>query len=134
MRTIGFEDIDDIALGASLLGAGGGGDPYIGKLMVLSAIRAYGPVTLLDPEEIADDALVLPIGMMGAPTVLQEKGIGSNEVGALFDMAKRAYGRAPDAFMCTEAGGVNSMMPLCASARLGVPLVDAPARNCKWRP
>ena len=49
MIKLGFEDIDDIALGASLLGAGGGGDPYIGKLMVLSAIRECGPITLLDP-------------------------------------------------------------------------------------
>ena len=125
MRIIGLEDIDDIALGASLLGAGGGGDPYIGKLMVLSAIRECGPITMLDPEEVADDALVVPIGMMGAPTVLAEKGIGSNEVQALYEMTTRVYGKAPDAFMCTEAGGVNSMMPLCASARLGIPLVDA---------
>ena len=32
MRKIGISDIEDIALGATLLGAGGGGDPYIGKL------------------------------------------------------------------------------------------------------
>ena len=33
MRKIGIPEIEDIALGAALLGAGGGGDPYIGKLM-----------------------------------------------------------------------------------------------------
>ena len=125
MRKIGFDDIHDLALGASLLGAGGGGDPYIGKLMVMSAIRQYGPVTLLDADEIADDALVLPIGMMGAPTVLAEKGIGITEIPALLEMAVRVYGRKPDAFMCTEAGGVNSMMPLCAGARLGIPVADS---------
>lgn len=125
MIKLGFEDIDDIALGASLLGAGGGGDPYIGKLMVLSAIRECGPITLLDPEEVSDDALIIPIGMMGAPTVLAEKGIGNNEVQALLDMLVDYFGKKPDAFMCTEAGGVNSMMPLCASARLGIPLIDA---------
>ena len=125
MIKLGFEDIDDIALGASLLGAGGGGDPYIGKLMVLSAIRECGPITLLDPDEVSDDALIVPIGMMGAPTVLAEKGIGNNEVQALLDMLVDYFGKKPDAFMCTEAGGVNSMMPLCASARLGIPLIDA---------
>ena len=61
MRKIGLGEIDDLALGASLLGAGGGGDPYIGKLMVLSAIRECGEVTLLSPEEVADDALILPM-------------------------------------------------------------------------
>ena len=38
MRTISYEDIDDLALGATLLGTGGGGDPYIAKLMVKQAI------------------------------------------------------------------------------------------------
>jgi DUF917 family protein len=30
MRYIGVKEIEDIALGASLLGSGGGGDPYVG--------------------------------------------------------------------------------------------------------
>ena len=64
MRKIGLSEIEDIALGASLLGAGGGGDPYIGKLVAMGAVRERGPVTLLDPEEIPDDALVVPIAMM----------------------------------------------------------------------
>ena len=75
MRKIGLSEIEDIALGASLLGAGGGGDPYIGKLVAMGAVKERGPVTLLDPEEIPDDALVVPIAMMGAPTILGEKGV-----------------------------------------------------------
>ncbi len=44
MRTIDIGDIDDMALGATLLGTGGGGDPYIAKLMVKQAIEKYGAV------------------------------------------------------------------------------------------
>ena len=73
MRILEIKHIEDIALGASLLGAGGGGDPYIGKLMAMGALKKYGPVTLLDPDEVPDDALILPMAMMGAPTVLVEK-------------------------------------------------------------
>lgn len=76
MRKIGIKEIEDIALGAALLGAGGGGDPYVGKLVAMGAVKECGEVTLLDPDEIPDDALVVPIAMMGAPTVLAEKGIG----------------------------------------------------------
>ena len=79
MRKIGIREIEDIALGAALLGAGGGGDPYIGKLMAIGAIRECGEVTLISPEEVPDDALIMPIAMMGAPTVLCEKGIGDME-------------------------------------------------------
>ena len=68
MRKIGIPEIEDIALGAALLGAGGGGDPYVGKLVAIGAVQECGPVTMLDPDEVPDDALVVPIAMMGAPT------------------------------------------------------------------
>ena len=48
LRKIGLKEIEDIALGAALLGAGGGGDPYIGKLVAIGAVKEHGPVTLLD--------------------------------------------------------------------------------------
>src|SRR4051794_36861860 len=72
-RTISADDLDDIALGAAVLGTGGGGDPYIGKLMAARALRDHGPVQLIHPDELDDDALVIPVGMMGAPTVMVEK-------------------------------------------------------------
>lgn len=124
MRKIGVPEIEDIALGASLLGAGGGGDPYVGKLVAIGAVKECGPVTLLSTEEVPDDALVVPIAMMGAPTVLAEKAIGGNEYKKLFDMVSRFFGQEIYAFMPMEAGGVNSMLPIAASARLGLPLVD----------
>ncbi|MDO4266143.1 MAG: DUF917 domain-containing protein [Eubacteriales bacterium] len=124
MREIGLKEIEDIALGAALLGAGGGGDPYIGKLVALGAVRECGPVKLLSPEEVADDALIAPIAMMGAPTILCEKGIGGTEYQTLYDTMSQFFGRKIDAFMPMEAGGVNSMLPIAAAARLGLPLVD----------
>ncbi len=124
MRKIGIKEIEDIALGAALLGAGGGGDPYVGKLMAIGAIRECGEVTLLDPDEVPDDALVVPIAMMGAPTVLAEKAVNGNEYRTLYETVKAYYGRDIYAFMPIEAGGVNSMLPIVAAARLGLPLVD----------
>ena len=124
MRTIGIQEIEDIALGAALLGAGGGGDPYVGKLVAMGAVKECGPVTLLDPEEVPDDALLVPIAMMGAPTVLGEKGIGGSEYQTLYNMVSQFFGKQIYAFMPIEAGGVNSMLPIAACARLGLPLVD----------
>lgn len=39
MRKIGIPEIEDIATGAALLGAGGGGDPYVGKLVAIGAVE-----------------------------------------------------------------------------------------------
>lgn len=124
MRKIGIPEIEDIALGAALLGAGGGGDPYIGKLVAIGAVQQHGPVTLLDPQEVPDDALVVPIAMMGAPTILGEKAVGGSEYETLYETVSSFYGKPIYAFMPIEAGGVNSMLPIAAAARLGLPLVD----------
>ncbi|WP_079535428.1 DUF917 domain-containing protein [Phoenicibacter congonensis] len=124
MRKIEIPEIEDIATGAALLGAGGGGDPYVGKLVAMGAVQEMGPVTLLDPDEVPDEALIIPIAMMGAPTVLAEKAIGGTEYKKLFDMVSKFFGEEIFAFMPMEAGGVNSMLPIAASARLNLPMVD----------
>lgn len=125
MRKIGLQEIDDIARGASLLGSGGGGDPYIGRLIAMRAVRECGPAQLIESDEIPDDALIVPIAMMGAPTVLVEKAIGLHEFEELSDMVRRYFNKDIYAFMPMEAGGLNSMMPIAAAARMHLPFVDA---------
>ncbi len=124
MNKIGIEQLDDIALGASLLGAGGGGDPYIGKLIAINAIKECGPVTLIDPDEVPDDAFVMPIAMMGAPTVMTEKAMGGEEYRIIADTVAQYFGKTVYATMPMEAGGMNSMLPIAAAARLGLPMID----------
>lgn len=124
MRELNIKDIEDIALGAALLGAGGGGDPYIGKLIAMGAVRENGPAILIDPEELKDDDQVVAIAMMGAPTVLAEKAIGGNEYRVLMDMVSQFLGKDVDAIFPIEAGGVNSMLPIAASAHMNIPIVD----------
>ena len=132
MRKIGIKEIEDIALGAALLGAGGGGDPYVGKLVAMGAVKECGEVTLLDPDEIPDDALVVPIAMMGAPTVLAEKGIGGSEYKTLYDMVSQFFGKKIYAFLPIEAGGVNSMLPI-AVCRWSMPTEWAEHfRSFRW--
>ncbi len=41
MRLLDEANIEDIALGAAVLGSGGGSNPYIGMLVAREAIRRY---------------------------------------------------------------------------------------------
>ena len=67
-------DLPDLARGAAFLGTGGGGNPYIGRLMVELAMRETGrDLELLDLADVPDDALLIPTAMMGAPTCIVEK-------------------------------------------------------------
>jgi DUF917 family protein len=124
MRLLHPENVEDIALGAAVLGTGGGGDPYIGKLMGISAIREFGPVTLLSLDEIDDDALIVPTAMMGAPTVMVEKLPKGDEIIKAFHALESYLGRKITATMSAEAGGLNSVTPLTVAARLRLPMVD----------
>ena len=125
MREITVDDLEDIALGAAVLGTGGGGNPYVGKLMARGVMERRGPVRLLDPEELADDDLVVPSAMMGAPTVMVEKIPRGDEVVRAFEALQTYLGRPVRATMSCEAGGLNSTTPFTVAAELGIPLVDA---------
>lgn len=56
--------------------------------------------------------------------VIGEKAIGEHEYARLFTAMKQYLGKEVFAFMPIEAGGVNSMLPIAAAARLGLPMVD----------
>lgn len=124
LRTIHAEDLEDIAIGGAILGTGGGGDPYVGKLMAQEAIRKHGPVKLVDVDELPDDALVVPVCMMGAPTVMTEKLPQGDELMNAFRQLEKVLGRKIDAVLCGEAGGINSTTPFVVAAASGLPLVD----------
>lgn len=119
-------DLPDVARGAAFLGAGGGGNPYVGRLMVELALTETGrTLELLDLAEVPDDALLIPTNMMGAPTCIVEKLPEGMEAARSLQRLERHLGRTAFATMPVEAGGVNSMIPLVVALRLGIPVVDA---------
>jgi hypothetical protein len=124
IKSINFADMEHIALGGAFLGTGGGGDPYIGRLIAQQAIAASGPVEVIDVEDLADDALIVPVAMMGAPTVMLEKLPRGDEALSALRALEAVLGRKADAIFCIEAGGLNSTIPIAVAATAGLPIVD----------
>jgi uncharacterized protein len=124
-RLVAEEDLEDLARGAAVLGTGGGGNPYIGKLLARQAIREHGPVRLVDAAEVPDDVVVVQSAMMGAPTVMVEKLPRGDEVVNALLALQDHLGRQVTHVVCGEAGGINSTIPFVAAARAGLPLIDA---------
>ena len=118
-------DLGDLCRGAAFLGTGGGGDPYIGRLMVQQAMDLGKSVEIIDPSEVPDDALVVPTAMMGAPTVLVEKLPRGDEAILSLRKIEALLGRKAYATMPIEVGGINSTMPLVVGAYTGLPVIDA---------
>ena len=120
-------DIDEIALGAAVLGTGGGGDPHVGSLIAKRLIRLHGPVPLIAVDELTDDDFVVPIGGIGAPSVSVERIQAESELLAALRAIERAVGRTATAVMPIEVGGGNSMIPIATAALAGLPMVDGDA-------
>jgi DUF917 family protein len=121
---IGAESLPDLSLGAVFLATGGGGDPYVSFLIAKQVLEEHGPVELLDPEELDDEAYVVTIGGVGAPTVSLELLPSRVDAAQTLDAFESHVGRTVDAVISFEIGGGNSLIPLVAAAGRGIPVVD----------
>ncbi len=124
MKTIRLEHLDDLALGSVFLATGGGGDPHVPKLIAYEAIKRYGPVSVIHPNDVADDAFVVPIGSVGAPTVSLELLPSIDDAALTIEAFEKYVGHKIDAVASFEIGGGNSLIPLVAAAGKGIPVID----------
>lgn len=124
-RVLKSDDIEALAIGAWILGTGGGGDPYHKLLNMRQLYNAGYSVTLVDPMSLPDDALVAIVSNMGAPIVGQERLADPEFSVRPLRIMERHLGRKFDAVMALEIGGGNGLQPLLISALTGLPVVDA---------
>jgi DUF917 family protein len=118
-------DIEQIAIGAGILGTGGGGNPYRGMIRAIGQLEQGRTLRVVRMDELPDDALVVPMGGMGAPTVgLEKLGRGDEGMTAVREL-QQFLGVEIAATVPVEIGGGNSFAPLIAAAMLGLPTVDA---------
>jgi DUF917 family protein len=127
-RTIGEQELRDIITGAAFMGAGGGGSPQDG-LKLLEELVSLGKskLTVISPEEMAQDELAVMVAEIGAPKVFSEVDSFPETVTAFTVMQEAASqaGRSIKYLMAGELGGFNTMVPLYVAALKGVPFVDA---------
>ena len=114
----------DLARGAVFLGTGGGGDPYVGELFLRKQLAAGLQPQVVPVDSLADDAFVVTIAGVGAPTVLVEHLVSESALLDLLARAEQMYARKIDAIISAEIGGANAMFPLAVSAMTGLPVVD----------
>jgi DUF917 family protein len=125
VRLLTEEALENLAVGAAILGTGGGGNPYVGKLLAQRAIFECGPVEVVPVDEVPDDAVTVFSAMMGAPTVMVEKIPRGDELVRAVEALQEHLGRPITHVVPAEVGGINSTLPIAAAARLRLPVVDA---------
>jgi DUF917 family protein len=114
-----------VGRGCAMLGAGGGGDPRLSVLMAAWAVEQHGAPPLVSFDELAPDALVMPCGLVGAPTVADERIVSGDEGAELRDAVEALLGAPVAALMAYQLAGANGLLPVTWAARMGLPLADA---------
>ena len=125
LSSVTLDDTQAIAIGAGVLGTGGGGSAYLNRLRLDNELKNRGgPVAIIQADDVPDDALVCAVGGMGAPTVSNEKLQEGQEI-------KRAVRALEDhlrqkiyAIVIGEIGGGNALGPMITALQLGLPVVD----------
>lgn len=124
-REIALDDIESLAVGAWVLGTGGGGNPYLCLLNMRALYKEGRRVELMPASDLDDEAWVGVVASMGAPLVGIERLTDSLIIARAVRLMEEHTGRRFDALMGMEIGGGNGVRPLMAAAHLGVPVVDS---------
>src|SRR5215204_5303453 len=117
--------LERIAIGAGILGTGGGGNPYLGKLHALEVLSTGAEIRVVGVDEVSEDAFVTSVGGMGAPIVSYERIRRDEEELLALRALERHVGRHFTHLVPGEIGGSNSIRPLVVGAQTGLPVVDA---------
>jgi DUF917 family protein len=124
LAPITLDDIEALAVGAWILGTGGG-SPYLGLLNMRQLYAAEHRVSLISPLDLADEDWVAVVSNMGAPLVGQERLADSRNIARAVEIREGLLGTKFRAVMPLEIGGGNGIQPLMAAAQLGLPVVHA---------
>ncbi|MCX5751333.1 MAG: DUF917 domain-containing protein [Candidatus Saganbacteria bacterium] len=129
-----WQDCEDYLLGCTIMGTGGGGDPIAGGKLLAEALDQGLELAWISATDLSDNdwvASAFGLGSIAPPTEERQKEI--NRLGLHIHPKYsdwpikelvRIAGAKLSAIVPVELGGLNSVYPLVASARLGLPCVD----------
>jgi hypothetical protein len=122
LRTLNHQDLLDLADGAAIFSAGGGGNPEEGyKIADKLASQGY-TVKLVAPLEVPDDAKVVNFACVGATTAIEYDSVAAAKT---LSTLEEYAGFSAYATIPVELGGFNTLAAVDVAARCNIPVVDA---------
>jgi uncharacterized protein len=122
----GLADIEPLAVGSAVLGSGGGGNPYVGALLLRSSMEAKGVdrISVTPFEQIDESDFLICSAGMGSPAIGIEKLPTYTDHLRAFKALESYVGRKATLVSPIEIGGINSLVPLVVASQSGLPVAD----------
>jgi DUF917 family protein len=125
MRELTLDDVDRLAIGAQFLACSI--DPTTMNMYVEMTRRAMltGTLRLADLDDLADDDLVVSVGLISQGLLMAEMPPCGDEMLGCLDAIEAAVGRPVAAVFPLAAANLNAIAPLLAGLQAGLPVADA---------
>jgi hypothetical protein len=134
VRTLDKQDIEDLLVGAKILGTGGGGETKFARPMIEEVYAKKKHFRLISLEEVPDDEIVMIVGTVGGgvsedikrkvadiPRMKEKPEFAAQKALAEY------LGREPYAFFPSEIGAANTLVPMYTAAMVDRCCIDADA-------
>jgi DUF917 family protein len=123
------DDVENLIVGTTVLGTGGGGKPETGRETLLADLAAGRKLLVTKLDEIDDDALVVSPYFVGSIAPGSEsKPSAKDAIPEPFNVGlasiERHFKRKVAATVATELGGGNTAVALHVASQLGIPMLD----------
>ena len=132
MKTLSQQDIEDIVVGAKIMGTGGGGEEEWARPLFKNVYESNMTFRLIDLSELApQDTVVIASRIGGGVTKEQAAKVASLEKTEerpelrAFSLLSKYMGNEPSAVVPTELGAGNTLAAMCTAAMLDKPTLDA---------
>lgn len=134
MKQLNRQDLEDVLLGAVILGAGGGGDIAEGRAMIDAGFAAGKTFDLVSIDEVPDDAIICTPYLLGAITPLTPEeehlyaGLRNGETDPLLQAYAEFQDHLGQEFFGTtacELGGSNTAAAFFPAVMNGHKIIDA---------
>lgn len=127
MKELSLQEVEDILVGCTILGTGGGGSLNEGLEAVREAFAKGYPFKLLEFDEIDDEKQYISTYFCGSVSPQEEQKELANELVVAVRALEEYMNISFDGIVSIEYGGGNTGQAMAAAAELGKFMVDCDA-------
>jgi DUF917 family protein len=134
MKELSRTELESLLIGAEIMGCGGGGPQEWAAEMIANVLKRGKRFRLIDPREAPDNGLVVIVGRVGGGVteeierkVAKLKRIHSNPELIAVEELSKFLGEKPCAFLPSEIGAGNTVIPMCIAALNDAVTIDGDA-------